>query len=89
MCRVGRLLPICTTKERRELPSIGGDVVTQDVKISPRVFDFEVPVIGRQPAIDNLGDLDEPLPETEPSRRLLATIAGVALDIHCEQGLLS
>jgi len=39
-------------------------------------------VIGCQPTVDNFGDLDLALPEPEPSRRLLTTIAGVALDIH-------
>ena len=41
-----------------------------------------VPVIGGQPAVDNFGDLDLAVPKPEPSRRLLAAIAGVALDIH-------
>jgi hypothetical protein len=71
-----------TATEQRQLPSIGGNVVTQDVQIALRVFDLEVPVIGRQPAVDNFGDLDPALPHSEPSRRLLATIAGVALDMH-------
>jgi len=38
-------------------------------------------VIGRQPAVDNFGDLNLALAEPEPSRRLLSPIAGVALDI--------
>jgi hypothetical protein len=39
-------------------------------------------MIRRQPAVDDFGDLDLALPELEPSRRLLATIASVALDIY-------
>ena len=61
--------------------------MTQDVEIALRVFHLEVPVIGRQPTIDIFGDLDLTLPDSEPSRRLLATIAGVALDIHDEEWL--
>lgn len=68
--------------EQRQLPPIGGNIVTQDVEIFLRVPHLEVTVIGRQPAVDNFSDLDLALPEPEPSRRLLATIAGVALYIH-------
>jgi hypothetical protein len=71
-----------TATDPRQLPSIGGNVVTQDVEIVLGVLDLEVPVIGRQPPVDNVGDLDLALPKPEPSRRLLATIAGVALDIN-------
>jgi hypothetical protein len=67
----------------RQLPPIGGNVLTQDVKIALRVSHLEVPMIGRQPAVDNFGDLDHALSESEPPRRLLSTIAGMALDIHC------
>ena len=68
--------------EPRQLPPIGGNVITQDVEIALRVLHLEVAVIGGQPAVDNLGDLDLALPEPEPSWRLLASIAGVAPDIH-------
>ncbi len=59
-----------------------GNVVTQDVEIAPQVFHLEIAVIGRQPTVDNFSDVDLALPEPEPSRRLLATIASVALHIH-------
>jgi hypothetical protein len=68
--------------KQRQLPAIGGDVVTQDVEIALRVLHLEVPMIGCQPAVNDFRDLDLALAEPEPSRRLLATIAGVALDIH-------
>jgi len=41
---------------------------------------FEVAVIGRQPAIDHFDHLDLAFAQIEPHRRLLAAIAGVALD---------
>jgi hypothetical protein len=47
-----------TATDPRQLPSIGGNVVTQDVQIVLRVLDLEVPVIGRQPPVDNVDDLD-------------------------------
>ena len=47
----------------KKLPSIGGDIVTQDVEIALRVLHLEVAVIGRQPAVDNFGNLDLALPE--------------------------
>lgn len=56
--------------------------MTQDVEIAVRVLHLEVPVVGRQPGVDHFPDLDLSLPQPEPPRRLLATIAGVALDIH-------
>lgn len=56
--------------------------MAQDVEIALRVLHLGVPVVGRQPAVDNFGDLDLALPEPEPSWRLLVTIAGVALDIY-------
>jgi hypothetical protein len=56
--------------------------VTQNVEITLRVLRLEVPVIGLQPAVDNLTDLDLALAEPEPSWRLLTAIASVALDIH-------
>ncbi len=68
--------------EPRQLPAIGSNIVTQDVNITLRVLRLEVPMIGSQPAVDDLGDLDLALPKPEASRCLLATIAGVALDIH-------
>jgi hypothetical protein len=43
---------------------------------------LKYPVIGHQPAVDHVGDLDRALLEPEPSRHLLATTAGVALDLH-------
>jgi hypothetical protein len=55
--------------------------MTQDVEIALRVLHLEVSMIGRQPGVDHFADLDLALPEPEPPRRLLATIAGVALDI--------
>ena len=61
--------------------------MTQDVEIALSVFHLEVTVIGRQPAVDNISDLDLTLPDSEPSRRLLATITGVALDIDDEEWL--
>jgi hypothetical protein len=71
--------------KQRQLPAIGGNVVTHNVEIALRVLHLEVPVIRCQPAVNDFRDLDMALAEPEPSRRLLATIAGVALDIHFQK----
>jgi hypothetical protein len=38
--------------------------------------------MNREDAVDNFADLATALPESEPSRRLLTTMAGVTLDIQ-------
>jgi hypothetical protein len=73
---------IRTATEPCQLPATGRNVVTQDVETPLRVLYLEVPVIGRQPAVDNFSELDLALSEPKPSRRLLTTMTSVALDIH-------
>lgn len=51
----------------------------QDVGVSLDRAHFEVPVIRRQPAIDDVGDLDLPFPEMEPDRPFIAAIPGITL----------
>ena len=71
--------------EERQLPSIRADVVAQDPKIAGVIQDLEVPVIRTEPAVDDVGDLDDRIAEPEASRRFFASIACVALHLHGKQ----
>ncbi len=42
---------------------------------------LEVPVVGREPLVEHLGNLDGPLAEMEAARRLFAPMARVTLDL--------
>jgi hypothetical protein len=52
----------------------------QDIQGSFRVADFEVAVIGRQPAVHDFGDIYLGSRRAEPPGRFLATRAGVAFN---------
>ncbi len=42
---------------------------------------LEIAVLGREPLIEHLGDLDDPLAEMKAARRLLAAVTRVTLDL--------
>jgi len=54
--------------------------VADDAHVAIRVLHLEVAVIGREPLIDDVLDVERALAQPEAPRRLLAAIAGVALD---------
>lgn len=66
--------------EKSHLPFIHGDVVAQNEEVPLDSLDLEVPVVGSQPGIDHLPDLVQVVAKVEAARRLLAPVAGVALD---------
>ena len=47
-----------------------------------------MPIIGLEPGVDHLGDVDVTVPEDQRTWRLLAAVARVALDANAEQLLL-
>src|SRR5262249_16679554 len=71
--------------EERQLPALARDVVAKNADVALLVVHLEVAMIGSQPAVDHLCDVDLGAREPESSRRLLASGAGVALDLHDER----
>jgi hypothetical protein len=73
--------------EHRQLPRVGSLIVANEIRIAVCASQFEVPVIGRQPGIEHLRDGDAPISKDQRTWRLLATMAGVALDTDSEEPL--
>ena len=73
--------------EDRQLPRIGLLIVTDKIRVVVCASQFEVPMVRRQPRVDNIRDGDATLTQNERARRLLAAVAGVALDIDTKQAL--
>lgn len=61
-----------------QFPAVRQAVVTQDIIVSGVATDFEVAVIGGQPAIDNLNHVDPPLAEVKMLWNRFTTMAGIA-----------
>ena len=60
--------------------------MSQDTQFSLRRANFEIPVVGGEPCIDNPLDLKSSLADVELTRRFLATVTGVAFDDDRESG---
>jgi hypothetical protein len=56
--------------------------VPDEVAIASVVSQFEIPVIRCQPLIEDLNHVDPAIAEHDDPRRLLAAMAGVALDLY-------
>ena len=74
--RVGR----SRSAERRQLPGAGSLIVPDEIRVAIRAPQFEVPVVGREPRVDYLRDGDATVSKNQRARRLLAAMAGMALD---------
>jgi hypothetical protein len=70
--------------EHRQLPAAGTLIVSNEIRIAVGAAQFEVPVVGRQPGVDNLRDRDATVSKNQRAWRLLAAMAGVALDANRE-----
>src|SRR6185437_3902809 len=71
--------------KHRQLPCVGALIVAHEIRMAFRVSQFEVPVVGRQPRVDDLRDGDATLSKNQRTRRLFAAVAGVALDTNTEE----
>ena len=61
--------------------------MTNEIRIAICASQFEVPVVWRQPRVDNLRDGDASVSENQCAWRLLAAMACVALDANGEEPL--
>jgi hypothetical protein len=77
----------CT--EHRQLPGVGSLIVADEISIAVCASQFEVPVIGRQPGVEHFHDGDATGTKNQRAWRLLAAMAGVALDINEQEPLLT
>ena len=65
--------------EHRHFPRTRRNVVPQDVRVAARA-DFEVAMIGSEPLIDNLVDVEQLFAQAKPDGPLLAPVACVTVD---------
>src|SRR5436190_7923173 len=75
--------------KHRELPRVGSLIVANEICITVGGFQLEIPVVRRQPRVEYLRDGHPPITENQRAWRLLAAMAGVALDTDAEQPLFS
>jgi hypothetical protein len=73
--------------EHRQLPGVGSLIVANDIRIAVCTSQFEVPIVGRQPRVDNIRNGDATVSKNQCAWRLLAAMAGVALDTNREEPL--
>jgi hypothetical protein len=71
--------------EHLELPPMVPDIVAKNVDGAIGVADLEVSMVGREPPVEDLGDLDEGIAEPEATRRLLAAVSRMAFDVNRER----
>jgi hypothetical protein len=63
----------------RQLPSVAGYVMPQNVAATFIATELEVSMVRRQPGVEHLNDFNGPAIERKAPRRLFAAIAGVTL----------
>ena len=64
-----------------ERPFSGSLVVAQDISVAVTCRNLEVPVIGREPSIEDRMDFEAPFAQRESARFLVAAVARVAFDL--------
>src|SRR5712692_3721553 len=71
--------------EHRQLPGVGSLMMANEVCIAVCAPQFEVPVVGRQPRVDNIRDGDATVSKNQRAWRLLAAVACITLDAKSEE----
>jgi hypothetical protein len=61
---------------------VGSLVVAHEIRIAIGTSELEVPILRRQPRVEHLRDVDTTVANDQRSRRLLAAVASVALDVN-------
>jgi hypothetical protein len=59
--------------------------VADEIGITVCACQLEVPIVGRQPRVEHVRDGDAPVSKNQRAWRLLAAMAGVALDTNAEE----
>ena len=59
--------------------------MANEIGIAVGAPQFEVPVVGREPRVEHLGDLDATVSKDQRAWRLLAAVTRVALDTNVEE----
>src|SRR3989442_11570967 len=59
-------------------------IVADEIRITVFAFQLEISVVGRKPRVEHLRDGDAPVSKNQCAWRLLATMAGVALDTNTQ-----
>jgi hypothetical protein len=77
---------MCCAKHR-QLPGAGSLIVTDEIGMTVGATQLEVSVVGRQPRVEHRGDGDATLTKNQCAWRLLAAVAGVALDTNNQERL--
>jgi hypothetical protein len=72
------LARIIATFKHGHGPAVGFNVMAQDIQIISGTTDFEIAVIGIQPAIDHLGDLNQTLTKIKLPWGFLAAVSRIA-----------
>jgi hypothetical protein len=62
--------------------------VANDIRVAVVASQFEVPVVRRQPRVDNFRDGDATVSKNQCAWRLLAAMACLALDANREEPLV-
>ena len=62
--------------------------MAHEIRIAIRASQFEVPVLGCQPCVKYLDDVDASVSKDQRAWRLLAAMAGVAFDTNSEGRLM-
>ena len=63
--------------------------MAHEIRIAIRASQFEVPVLGSQPRVKYLDDVDASVSKDQRAWRLLAAMAGIALDANAEEAFFS
>lgn len=71
---------LVATFDHRQLPRPRNVAVAQDVSVTLRRPNFEIPMVRCEPAIEHFVHFDESVAEPEATGCLLASVARVALD---------
>jgi hypothetical protein len=75
--------------EHRELPGVGSLIVANEIRITVCASQLEISVVGRQPGVEYLRDGYPTVTKNQRAWRLLAAMAGVALNTNAKQPLFT
>src|SRR5207244_2580217 len=73
--------------KHRQLPGAGSLIAAHEIGIAVRSSHLEGPVVGREPRVERLGDIDATISKQQRAWRLLAAVACVAFDTNNEEWL--